>query len=197
MDGTLRGRGFELPRQRTPLIPNGVLGMMIFIGTEVMLFAGMISAYTIGRTSALTVWPPPNQPRLPIESTLVNTAALLASGVVLFYANRAFKREPSESKRLVLAALLLGGAFVVLQGYEWVSLIAEGLTLTTSTHGAFFYMIVGTHALHAVGAVAGLAFIYRRLLQGSLDHVSFVTMQAFWYFVVAMWPVLYWRVYLS
>ena len=49
---------------RSPVVPNGVLGMLLFVATETMLFGGMISAFTIIRTSAL-IWPPPGQPRLP------------------------------------------------------------------------------------------------------------------------------------
>ena len=49
--------------------------------------------------------------------------------------------------------MLLGAFFVLFQGVEWVALLREGLTLTSSTHGAFFYLIIGTHALHAVVAL--------------------------------------------
>ena len=44
--------------------------------------------------------------------------------------------------------------FVVFQGFEWVRLIGEGLTMTSGTLGAFFYLIVGMHALHAFAAIA-------------------------------------------
>lgn len=197
MDGTLRRGGVEVPRARQPLLPNGVLGMGIFIITEVMLFAGLISAYTIGATAALTSWPPPNQPRLPVGETLFNTCVLIGSGVVLYLGNKAFKRQAASAKPWVAGALALGTFFVVFQGYEWVALIRDGLTLTLTTHGSFFYLIVGIHALHAVAAIAILGYVYARLLKGRLDAVSFSTAQLFWYFVVGMWPLLYWRVYLS
>ena len=45
------------------VISNGVLGMSLFVLTEIMLFAGMISVFNIVRAQAI-VWPPPNQPRL-------------------------------------------------------------------------------------------------------------------------------------
>jgi heme/copper-type cytochrome/quinol oxidase subunit 3 len=59
-----------------------VLGTLIFVATEVMLFSGFVSAFTIMRGSAL-IWPPPGQPRLPIAETAFNTLLLLASGAVL------------------------------------------------------------------------------------------------------------------
>ncbi|MGH7288155.1 MAG: cytochrome c oxidase subunit 3, partial [Myxococcota bacterium] len=76
-----------------PLVSNAVLGMSIFIFTEAMLFAGLISAHTIARASAPLGWPPPGQPRLPFEETAVNTAALLLSGVSVFVAQRLLRRD--------------------------------------------------------------------------------------------------------
>ena len=64
---------------RNQVASNGLLGMLLFVMAEAMLFAGMISAFTIVRSGAL-VWPPPGQPRLPIEATAFNTLVLLASG---------------------------------------------------------------------------------------------------------------------
>jgi heme/copper-type cytochrome/quinol oxidase subunit 3 len=185
-----------VPVRREPLVPNGVLGMIIFVITEIMFFAGMISAYMIAEGVTEGGWPPPGQPRFPIEATAVNTVALLLSGILLALSNRGFKERRAASKGLVLAALVLGSWFVVAQGMEWVALVHEGLTLTYSTHGSFFYLIVGTHGLHAVAAILGLGFCFARYLKGTLTGAQFGTAQVFWYFVVGIWPVLYNLVYL-
>ena len=180
---------------RTPAVPNGVLGMLIFVGSEAMLFAGMISAFTIIRSSAL-VWPPPDQPRLPLAATAVNTAALLASGAALYLAQRAFARDWRSAERPLLVAMLLGAGFVLGQGIEWVRLIGEGLTLTSSSLGSFFYLIVGLHALHALAALGVLAFTWWRLRHGWRAASQLAAAQVFWYFVVGLWPILYAVVYL-
>jgi len=180
---------------RYQIVPHGVMGMLIFVVTEAMLFAGLISAFLIVKGAA-SVWPPPDQPRLPAEATAVNTAALLLSGAVLFWAGRAFDRDREAAKRPMAAALALGMFFVGFQGYEWVQLIGQGLTLTSSTHGGFFYLIVGTHGLHAVAAIAALAWAFRGLLAGTLTYQQLAPVQIFWYFVVGVWPVLYMLVYL-
>ncbi len=181
--------------RREPIIPSGVMGMLIFIFTETMLFAGMISAFTIVKSSAL-VWPPPDQPRLPIEETAFNTAALLASGVALYFARRAFQRNREEAKRPLLLAMGLGAFFVVFQGVEWVRLVGEGLTLTSSSMASFFYLIVGVHALHAVVALGLLVQTWNRLQRGWLASSQLATAEVFWYWVVGMWPILYLVVYL-
>ncbi len=190
--------------------------MLLFVFVEVMLFAGFISAFVIIKSRAIgSVWPPPNQPRLPFEETAVNTAALIASGVLLLIAHRMHLRviatERSKPSRgslasplpaspgvalLLAAATLFGGAFVALQGIEWLALIREGLTLTSSTYGALFYTIIGAHALHAVAAIGALAWAVAQLLRERLTAEAISTVALFWYFVVLVWPFLYFQVYL-
>ena len=132
------------PVRRQQLIPNGVMGMIAFIFTELMFFAGLISAHTIVRSQvAGQMWPPFGQPRLPVEETAVNTAALMASGIVLVLTWFAFRRDPRLARIPLLISLGLGAFFVLFQGAEWLALLSEGLTMTSSTYGAFFYLIVG------------------------------------------------------
>jgi cytochrome c oxidase subunit 3 len=68
--------------------------------------------------------------------------------------------------------------------------------MQSSTYGGFFYLIVGSHAVHAVGALGGLLWAFRRLDLGELTASQLATVSAFWYFVVLVWPVLYVKVYL-
>ncbi|MDZ7781290.1 MAG: heme-copper oxidase subunit III [Gemmatimonadota bacterium] len=185
------------PVRREKAVSNGVLGMIMFIFTEVMFFSGLISAHTIVRSqSAGQMWPPFGQPRLPVEETAVNTAALMASGLVLVLTWLAFRRDPQRARIPLLLAIGLGAFFVLFQGAEWVALLGEGLTIRSSTYGAFFYLIVGAHGLHAVGALLALGWTWTRLDRGRLTAEQLATVSAFWYFVVLVWPVLYWRVYL-
>lgn len=180
------------------LVENGVVGMAIVVFVEVMLFAGFISAFIIVRGSAPPgLWPPPDQPRLPVATTAFNTAMLLGSGVALFLAHHAFgRRGHRAAARRMGVAILLGGGFVVFQGVEWVRLIGQGLTLTSSQLGSFFYTIVGAHALHATAAIVALGIQWRDMRAGRLSPSAFGAGQLFWYFVVLMWPVIYWQVYL-
>ncbi len=184
------------PPERQPVIESAVLGVLIFVGAEVMLFAGLISGLAIAKASTLGPWPPPDQPRLPIEATAFNTAMLLASGVFLYFAQRAYRQQPLAAKTPFAVALGLGVFFVVFQGVEWVQLIGEGLTITSGSLGSFFYLIVGMHALHAVAAILVLCQMYLRLTRAELQPGSFQAVGIFWYFVVDLWPILYVQVYL-
>ena len=178
-----------------PVLPSAVLGMLVFVIAEMMLFAGLMSAFSIVRSGTLG-WPPPGQPRLPVEATAFNTAVLLASAVLLFVANRAFTRNRERAGRPLFCAVGLGAFFVAFQGYEWVMLIRQGLTLTYSNHGSFFFLIVGLHGLHVIAGLTVLARASLKLSKGMLAPSTFVAAQVFWYFVVGLWPVLYFMVYL-
>lgn len=184
------------PMPRRPVVPSAVLGTLIFVVAEVMFFVGLISAFTISRTGAPAgTWPVPGQPLLPKDATLLNTVALVLSGVVLLAGQVMHSKKISAAKWLVVTAWVLGLAFVVLQGREWAQLLAAGLTLTSSRLGAFFYLIVGMHGAHAVVALVALGAAGGRLIRGLDGGGVFFGAQVFWYFVVLMWPVIYARVY--
>lgn len=190
-------RGVVVPRKRKPLIPTCVLGMLIFVLTELMFFSGLISALSIIKAGNL-IWPPMGQPRLPVGITAINTAFLVASGIVLFFSNRAFSAEAfSKARKLLGLSVILGIIFVGVQGSEWVRLLSYGITMTSSTYGAFFYIIIGTHAIHVIAAMFFLIRAYFKLADPEVGREAFWTIQVFWYFVVAIWPVLYYLVYLS
>jgi len=185
---------------RKPVIPNGVVGMLFFIAAELMFFAAMVSAYMILR-AGVPVWPPWGQPRLPVWTTAFNSLVLLASGVILQFARNAFSKEDiAKSLNLYRISLGAGVFFVLFQGYEWVQLIGFGLTMTSSNYGGIFYLIIGLHASHAIAALVGLFIVLGRLQDPARERysqaVDFTTIQIFWYFVVGLWPILYFTVYI-
>lgn len=189
--------GREIPERRSGL-SNGALGMIVFIGTELMFFAALISAFLI-ISAAAEAWPPEGQPRLPIVITALNSLILFASGWMMYKAFQSFKIDPygETTRKQVRLTMWLGIIFVGIQGIEWIRLLSYGLTMTSSQYGAFFYLIIGTHALHAIGAVIGLLRLSRKLDAGDLKEETFHAVQLFWYFVVGIWPILYVLVYLS
>ncbi len=181
-----------------PLLPNGVLGMVCFITMEIMFFAALISAYMIVK-SGMLFWPPPGQPRLPVEWTAFNSLVLLASGWLLFKAERSFRQEKNgdAAYRLFRLSIYLGTFFVIFQGFEWIRLIGFGLTMTSSIYGGFFYLIIGAHGSHAITALIIMALMLKKMREKQLTAVEFWCAQIFWYFVVGVWPILYILLYLN
>jgi heme/copper-type cytochrome/quinol oxidase subunit 3 len=182
---------------RPTVVASGVLGMLAFIAVELMFFGALISARFIVSAN-VGEWPPAGQPRLPVLTTAANTLVLLASGVCLFLSNRAFANSEShvKTRRWLALAIALGVTFVAIQGVEWVRLLGYGLTMRSSPYGSFFYLLIGAHALHAVVSLALLLHVARSFSHGQLRVERFWAAQAFWYFVVGLWPVLYVTVYL-
>ena len=183
-------------RARRAVDEDGALAMLILVIFEAMIFAGMVSAFMLTRAAAGGAWPPAGQPRLPLEQTAVNTAALLVSGALVFLAARAWEKREARVGALLLAAVALGAFFVLFQGIEWVALMRQGLTPTSSQHGNFFCLIVGMQGVHAVGALIFMGVAWRRLKQRSLSSSAFSAARILWYFVVGAWPVLYLCLYL-
>jgi len=180
------------------LLPNPVLGVLIFLAAEVMLFAGLISVFLVLRANA-DVWPPPGQPRLPMGITAFNTLLLLISGVTMLRANN-LRQRGAELKRWLTITAFLGTAFLAIQGSEWVRLVGYGLGVTSGTYGGTFYALIGCHGLHVLGGVATLLWVLRRVMSGhyvASDPGAIQAATLYWSFVVGIWPVLYALVYLS
>lgn len=178
----------------------GVVGMLIFLGTEAMFFAGLMSAFVILRAGT-PAWPPPGQPRLPLLVTGLNTVALLVSAVTMYLALNGIRgdRRRSFTRWLGLTAAL-GLAFLVVQGSEWVRLVHHGLTVTSSLYGALFYTLIGAHGLHVLGAMAALLLVLSRAAGGRYSAARCGGVQLcwmYWCFVVGVWPVLYVLVYVT
>jgi cytochrome c oxidase subunit 3 len=182
-----------------PPINNARLGVMLFIGAEGMFFAGLLSAFLVFRTGSV-VWPPPFQPRLPIVVTAVNTFILLWSSYTMHRGLRAIRRgnAPGLVDGLAITAML-GLIFLSVQGYEWVRLLQFGLTLSSSVYGGIFYTLIGCHAAHVFGAVIWLLIILGMAKRRRFAPEQFIGVQVcgiYWYFVVALWPILFGVVYL-
>lgn len=185
------------PLEKRQVVDSSLLGMMMFIFAELMMFAGFISAHAIARASLpADMWPPPGQPSFPVSMTAANTVVLLLSGFFMYRAYQTWPQGLAAVRRPYSIALVLGAAFVGVQGVEWAQLIAQGLTLQSSVAGGFFYVVVGAHALHAVAALVAMGLQFRKLLAGTLQRSGFLAMMAFWFFVVGVWPVIFWQVYL-
>jgi heme/copper-type cytochrome/quinol oxidase subunit 3 len=186
------------PQPQAPPISNARLAVVVLLVAEAMFFSGLIGAYLVFRVGS-TAWPPPNLPRLPLVVTWLNTAVLLASGVTMVRARRAATRNDSPALLRNLAVTAgLGVLFLVVQGSEWVRLVHHGLTLSAGPYGATFYVLIGTHALHVVGAVLWLGLVWmwsRRGLIGPEHDGALDACAIYWIFVCALWVVLFALVY--
>ncbi|MGH7963414.1 MAG: cytochrome c oxidase subunit 3 [Candidatus Binatia bacterium] len=193
------GGGPPPPPLSEPLVSNARLGMLMLIGAETMLFTGLIGAYLVFRFGSVA-WPSA-QLYLPVGVTWVNTFVLLFSCYTM---HRAIKAVQADNQRGLVRELsitgLLGLTFLSVQGYEWTKLISDGLTISTGIYGATFYTLIGCHAAHVLAAVVWLLIVVWQARHGRFSSHSHVVVEIcgmYWYYVGALWVVLFALVYLN
>ena len=159
--------------------------LWVGIGSILMMFAGLTSAYIVKRNQAN--WLTFELPQL----FWYSTAVIMLSSATIYMAGKAFReREMTKYRNLMVATLVLGVLFIVLQVLGFKQLWAIGVTLQANVSYSFLYVIVGLHAIHVVGGVIALAVT---LVKGfskrtrSYDSVPVDLMSTYWHFVDILW----------
>jgi heme/copper-type cytochrome/quinol oxidase subunit 3 len=194
----LLGEGVEHPALgSTTGLSNNKMGMWLFLGSECLLFGGLISTYMLyrGRNSGLG----PDQ-IYDIPFTSVSSFVLLMSSLTMVLAVSAANRKDDRNTKvwLVITALL-GATFVGGQAYEFTSFYREGLGFTTSLFSSSFYTLTGFHGVHvSVGIIMllSLAMMVRhnRVTGNKAEVVELIGL--YWHFVDIVWIVIFTLVYL-
>ena len=189
----------EILRYRPPRVreeTTAELGMLIFLGSWAMLFAGLFFAYGLVRTGAHG-WPPKGLPRLPLALPALNSAVILGSSALLQWGLVRLRRG-QRAATMIFGAFLLGVAFLALQCVVWVRLWHEGLLPTGGAYPSVFYGLTVFHALHVlVGlfALAALALGAARGIYNAGRHLPVRLWAMYWHFVGAAWIILFTTVY--
>jgi len=183
-----------------PPVSNARLAVVVLIASECMLFVGLIGMYLVFRLASPD-WPPADLPRLPLGITGVNTLILFGSVPWMVRAMAAVRRDdPYGVTRGLAVTAFLGTLFLGVQGFEWTRLVRHGLTLGSSMYGATFYVLIGCHALHVLVAVLWLVTVTTVSSRGvftAARHAPLEMCSIYWYFVCALWVVLFPLVYLA
>jgi cytochrome c oxidase subunit 3 len=173
----------ELSARRPSLLGVGV---MIWLGSELMFFSGLFAAFFTIRAHAV-VWPPPGT-KLDLIQASVFTVVLLASSPTMQFA--VWLEEHGRralARRWVMVSLLLGAAFLANQAYEWATLPFKA---STNVYGSLFYIMTGLHGLHVLlGLVAMIALLGRmKGPAGDPGELSvFQAVSYYWHFVDVVW----------
>ncbi len=182
--------------QKAPL-SNSIIGIIMVIVVEMMFFGGLISAYVLAEAGQVD-WPPANQPRLPFWLTFGNMLILLFSAFTLYKFLKNLNEENKDKNTLFLLTIVLGSIFFLIQGYEWVRILLFGLKTGRGLFTSFFYTIIGLHGFHVFIGLILLSFVYNVIRESDDIHKikNYAwTAGLFWFFVVLLWPVLYYLIY--
>ena len=179
-------------------VSNARVAIAMFLVAESMFFAGLVGAYLVFRVGSV-VWPPPGLPALPLAVTWLNTAFLFLSGVAVIAALRGIRRGDQRAlRRGLLWTVGLGAVFVSVQGWEWAGLVHHGLTLSSGPYGGTFYLLIGTHAAHVLGAMGWVLWVTAAAQRGRYtleSHDGVEICAVYWIYVCGLWGLLFWLVY--
>lgn len=181
-------------------IPNGKLGMWLFLASEVMLFGALFSSLILLRVGA-PVWPH-GYKELNVPLATANTLILIASSVTMVMSWASLKLDQFGKFRLYLGAtIMLAFAFLVLKGFEYGHHFAEGELPRKSTFLAIYFTMTGLHGLHVVGGIIANSFLFitgGRMWKREREHfenrVEFAGL--YWHFVDLVWIFLFPTLYL-
>ncbi len=159
--------------------------LWVGIGSILMMFAGLTSAYILKRNMA--GWISIDLP----QAFFYSTAVVIASSFTVWMATKAFKeREMKRYRMLMLVTAALGLVFIALQTLGFYQLFAKGLSLGTTSSVDFLYPLVGLHALHVLGGVVVLVVMLLKAFSRrtrSYSSVPVELMSTYWHFVGILW----------
>lgn len=178
---TLTARVAEPPARTT-----GQFGVIVFLASDIMLFAPFFAAYFLLRATN-TLWPPPGV-ELTLPRAATATAVLIVSSFTLINADRALARGDGRSmRRWLIATMVLGAMFLTNQIAEYVTL---SFRADDHPYGSVYWGLTGLHAAHVTAGLCVLGLLYIRVARTrSIDeiHPWANGISMFWHLVDIVW----------
>ena len=178
-------------------LPNGKLGIWLFLASEVMLFGALFSSYILLRVGAVE-WP---HGELSVVLGTVNTIILISSSVTMVMAWASLKMNNWGRHRLFLGlTLLLALVFLINKYFEYAEHLGKGEGPGHSTFLAIYFTLTGLHGLHIVGGMIVMAYflgpgakMWKTNPEQFANRIEYTGL--YWHFVDLVWiflfPVLY------
>ena len=186
------------------------VGTIVWLGSEVMFFAGLFAIYFTLRSTSPGLWAAETA-KLDVPFALTNTIMLVLSSVTcqfgVFAAERMQARRTGKLFQVGSWGMVewffltysMGAAFICLQVFEYAHLISEHVTLSSSAYGSAFYMTTGFHGAHVIGGlIAFLLTIGRAFAVKNFGHkeaTTAIVVSYYWHFVDVVWIGLFMVVY--
>ena len=194
-----------LSHDSTGGISNFVLGMLLFLTSEVMFFAGLFAAYFSVRAHA-PQWPPINPETaeafhveiLPLVGPA--TVLLILSSFTCQFAVWGIRRGDRVAfVRNIAVTFAIGITFLLFQAIDYAALGSEGLTIASGPYGTTYFTLTGFHGAHVFGGVVMLGVVLYRGMAGQFSarhHDAVEAASLYWHFVDVVWILLFSLLYL-
>ncbi|MCO5294032.1 MAG: heme-copper oxidase subunit III [Homoserinimonas sp.] len=182
------------------------VGTIVWLGSEVMFFAGLFAIYFTLRSTSPGLWAFETS-KLDVLYAGINTTILLLSSFAcqfgVWAAERGQVRATSWRNWGVVEWFFLtyamGAVFVIGQIYEYANLVSEHISMSSNQYGSAFYITTGFHALHVTGGlIAFLLVIGRFFSVNKFTHketTSAIVVSYYWHFVDVVWIGLFLVIY--
>lgn len=150
-------------------------------------------------------------PLLNVKFALLNTSVLVASSFTaqagVLAAERYQRRRTGALWNVrswgmhewFILTYIMGSFFIAGQVYEYVGLVSEGLTISSSPYGSVFYLTTGFHGLHVLGGLIAMLFVLGRSFVakkfGTVEATTAIVVSYYWHFVDVVWVALFLVIY--
>ncbi|MEO6991841.1 MAG: cytochrome c oxidase subunit 3 [Candidatus Baltobacteraceae bacterium] len=180
---------------------NRLLGFVLFLVSDVVIFSSFIFAYLYLRSSVPN-WPPiaaggHQLPRFDVAFAGVNSVVLFGSGATMHFALENWKHQKKgRFNGWLIATIVLGAGFLLGQAYEYHSV---QLAWSGSTMGATFFTLTGMHGFHVFVGVVYLITLLIQANRGVYTSSKYFGLTAgtlYWHFVDVIWVALFYLFYL-
>ena len=192
--------------------PNVVaVGTIVWLGSEVMFFAGLFAIYFTLKSVSPGLWEEQTA-KLNIAYAAVNTTILVLSSFTcqagVFAAERLQARRTGTLGQFWKWGMVewfyltyaMGATFVIGQVYEYATLVSEHISLSSDSYGSAFYITTGFHGLHVTGGLIAFLFVIGRAFAvknfGHKEATSAIVVSYYWHFVDVVWIGLFLVIYI-
>ncbi len=198
----------------TPVVnrPSVVaVGTIVWLGSEVMFFAGLFAIYFTLRSVSPGLWAQETA-HLNIPFAAANTTVLVLSSFACQFGVFAAERlQPRRSGRVTqfwkwgmvewfYVTYAMGATFVAGQIFEYATLVSEHIRLDSDSYGSAFYLTTGFHGLHVIGGLIAFILVIGRSFAvknfGHKEATSAIVISYYWHFVDVVWIGLFLVIYI-
>jgi cytochrome c oxidase subunit 3 len=185
------------PANRSSRVEPQLLGMLLFIISEVMVFGAFFTAYFFIRVvETAHPWFPVDGKELPVAVAGVNTAILLSSSLTMHWAQTSIKNGNRFGLRAgMLTTFLLGATFLFIQINEYIHI---GFRPQDNADASIFFGLTGLHGAHVTIGLILLGMVTVRSFRGHFspeEHRGVEVPGIYWHFVDVMWIIVYTTIY--
>lgn len=179
--------------------PPGDLAIWIFILAELSVFAVFFAVYAFTRMNNVELFNEYQQ-HLDRTAALLNTLALITSSYFVVRAVSAIKEGLNQlCVRWLLAAIAMGGVFVVIKIGEYSHHFGQGINLSTNTFYMFYISLTFFHFMHVIMGMVILGAVAVKARRGGYsptEHTGVETGASYWHMVDLVWLILFPLIYI-